>query len=139
MGAVKAGIGRGLAQAGVLVLASGVLAAMAAWMVPMEPIEEGEISLESALKRRPQPLWIDARSAPEYLEEHVPGALALNEADWSALVPGVLKFWEPGQTAVVYCDAAGGQASREVAARLREFHLGPVYVLRGGWKAWKQK
>jgi len=54
-------------------------------------------------------------------------------------VPKVLEAWEPDQTAIVYCSSPGAQASREVAERLRDFKLGSVFVLHGGWKAWKNK
>jgi len=39
---------------------------------------------------------------------------------------------------MVYCNSRKCHASEEVAHRLREeVGLRPVYVLRGGWEAWK--
>ena len=129
-----------LRQAVVLLLAAALAATVAALAISRNPtLEEGEIALASALQNRPAPLWIDARSEAEYREEHVPGAILLNEENWESLVPKVLEAWEPDRTAIVYCCSPGGQASREVAERLRDFKLGPVFVLHGGWKAWKQK
>jgi len=129
-------------EAGVLLLAAGLAATVAAVSIPKDraaPLEEGEIALAAALRHQPPPLWIDARSDADYRNEHVPGALPLNAENWALLVPKVLEAWEPDQTAIVYCSSPGGQASREVAERLRDFKLGSVFVLHGGWKAWKQK
>ncbi len=131
-----------LKQAGILLLASGLAATVAAFSISLDGpnvIQEGEIALADALLRQPPPLWIDARSEAEYRNEHIPGALLLNTEEWEALVTRVLEKWEPERTAVVYCSAPGAQASREVAARLRDFRLGPVFVLHGGWNVWKRK
>ncbi|MEI6560635.1 MAG: rhodanese-like domain-containing protein [Verrucomicrobiota bacterium] len=128
-----------LKQAGALLLAAGFAAAVAGFSIPLRETGEGEIPLAAALKRLPPPLWIDARPEAEYRNEHIPGALPLNAEGWEQLVPRVLEAWEPERTAIVYCASPGAQASREVAERLRDFKLGPVFVLQGGWKAWKQK
>ena len=100
-----------------------------------QPVREGEITLQDALAAR-SVLWIDARPAGQYAQEHIPGALPLNEDEWNVLLPAVLGQWNPGQVAVVYCSSQSCQASHEVAARLREFKLGPVFALAGGWEAW---
>jgi len=132
-----------LKQAGILLLAAGVAALIAAFATggvkQGEAQNKGEIALAAALQQQPPPLWIDARSDTEYRNEHIPEALLLNEENWSELVPKVLELWDMGRTAIVYCDSPGLQSSREVAERLRDFKLGPVFVLQGGWKAWKQK
>ena len=129
-----------LKQAGVLLLAAGLAATVAAFWMPLKEMDEGEITLAAALAHQPPPLlWIDARSEAEYRNEHVPGALRLVAESWEQLAPRVLEAWEPDRTAIVYCASPGAQASREVAGRLRDFKLGPVFVLQGGWKAWKQK
>ena len=131
---------RVLKQAGILLLAAGLAATVAAVWIPFRENDESEITLAAALARQPPPLlWIDARSEPEYRNEHVPGAFRLDAEHWEQLAPKVLAAWEPDQVAIVYCASPGAQASREVAGRLRDFKLGPVFVLQGGWKAWKQK
>ena len=128
-----------LRQAGVLLLAAGLAATVAALSVPLRETGEGEIALSAALERKPPPLWIDARPEAQYRDEHIPNALPLNTESWEPLVPKVLEAWEPERTVIVYCASPGAQASREVAERLRDFKLGPVFVLQGGWKAWKHK
>ncbi len=82
--------------------------------------------------------WVDARSAADFGLAHIHGALRLTEDDWNELLPGLLREWEPDSTVVVYCSSRKCHASEEVAKRLREeVGLKPVFVLRGGWEAWK--
>ncbi|MBI4023445.1 MAG: hypothetical protein HY360_00595 [Verrucomicrobia bacterium] len=38
----------------------------------------------------------------------------------------------------IYCGGQECQASRQVAGRLRESGIEPVYVLKGGWDAWRK-
>jgi len=132
-----------LMQAGMLMLVSGIAALIAFFATSgrdlVEDLPEGEISIAAALRKQPPPLWVDARPEAEYHSEHISDAVLLNTENWSEVAPKVIEGWEPGRTAVVYCDSPGLQASREVAERLRDFKLGPVFVLEGGWKAWKQK
>jgi rhodanese-related sulfurtransferase len=83
-------------------------------------------------------LWVDARSIEDYTSDHIPGAVRLTEDNWNELLPHLLKIWEPASAIVVYCDSQKCHASNEVAKRLREeAALNNVYVLRGGWDAWK--
>jgi rhodanese-related sulfurtransferase len=84
-------------------------------------------------------LWVDARSRERYEAGHVAGAILLNEDHWEELVPAFLDAWDPEKTIVVYCDGGKCDASRGVAARLRdELKLESVYVLQGGWTAWRE-
>ena len=83
-------------------------------------------------------LWVDARSSVDFSGDHIPGAVRLTEDDWNELLPELLKSWEPNCAVVVYCNSRKCHTSEEVAKRLREeVGLKPVYVLRGGWEAWK--
>ena len=84
-----------------------------------------------------KPLCVDARSKTSFEKDHIPGAVLLNEDQWDELLPGVLTAWWPGQSIVVYCDDKLCDSSNAVAKRLRETGLGPVFVLKGGWEAWK--
>lgn len=82
-------------------------------------------------------IWIDARPGTEFEQEHVPGAISLNEDRWNELLPQFLPHWSPEKKIVVYCSSQSCNASREVAHRLRkEAQLPNVFVLEGGWEAW---
>lgn len=118
----------------IVALGAGVTA-----LVVTRPEPDG-ISLESALKL-PGPLWIDARGANDFAQGAMPGALLLNEDNWSQSIATVLEQWHPGRSIIVYCGSRACSASHAVAKRLRgaEYQLEPVYVLRGGWEILKPR
>ena len=101
-----------------------------------EKIREGEIAVAEAMRNPADYLWIDARSAARFAERHIPGALPLNEDAWDDLLPAVLQAWPTDRPAIVYCDSRACEASEDVAKRLREFGVAPVFALKGGWEAW---
>ena len=83
-------------------------------------------------------IWIDARPEEEFAQDHVPGALLLNEDRWNELLPAMLAAWSPEKRIIVYCSSESCGSSREVARRLRnDAQLKNVFVLEGGWEAWK--
>jgi rhodanese-related sulfurtransferase len=94
----------------------------------------GEVSLGTVRSWTEPLLWIDARSDAEFRQEHVPGALLLNEAGWEQGITAVLDAWEPTKLVVVYCGSSSCDASEAIARRLRAY-LGSqrVYFLAGGW------
>ena len=83
--------------------------------------------------------WVDARSADDYAADHVPGAILLNLENWDQLFPKFLDEWSPDKKVVVYCSATSCDLSREVAERLRKNNIPSVFVLKGGWEAWKAR
>lgn len=106
-----------------------------------EPLGEGEVRLATAQMWGPAVLWVDARTRARYDREHIPGAILLNEDEWERLVPAFLDAWDPAQTIVVYCDRGDCDASRAVVRRLRqELQLdNSIWVLKGGWDAWRRR
>jgi rhodanese-related sulfurtransferase len=104
-----------------------------------ERLLPGEERLQTVLAWGPEVLWIDARSANDYEAEHVPGAISLNLEAWDQLFPGFLDQWNPEKKVVVYCSSTACELSHEVAESLRAAGIGPVYVLKGGWEAWKSR
>lgn len=132
-----------LKQAGLLVLLALIPAWGAALFHPQrlgwnpEAPRQGEVVLAEVVAWKERPLWIDARARSAYEQDHIPGAILLNEDEWDSLAKDVFDAWTPGQPVVVYCDSRQCQSSHEVADRLRESGLSPVYVLQGGWETWK--
>jgi len=118
------------------------MAAMSGLMHPKAPsfappvVVGDEIELDKAL-RLDNPLWVDARAAVFYEQEHIPGAIRLTDHDWDTQLGWFLAEWRPGRPVVVYCNNAACNASKVVADRIRsELEIEPVYVLRNGWDAW---
>jgi rhodanese-related sulfurtransferase len=137
--------GRPVRQALPILLAALIPASLTAAFHPRRPpwsqetLEPGDVMLPTVLAWGGNVLWVDARSAEEYGAEHVPGALLLNLENWDQLFPGFLDQWAPGEKVVVYCGAATCELSRDVAERLRKNRISAVFVLKGGWEAWKTR
>jgi rhodanese-related sulfurtransferase len=85
-------------------------------------------------------IWVDARPDSEYQQQHIPGAILLNEDRWNELLPQFLGEWSPDKKVVVYCSTKSCNLAGDVARRLRdEVQLKQVFVLEGGWEEWLQE
>jgi len=105
-----------------------------------EPLARNEVTLEEVGERwSGEVIWIDARSRAEYEKGHHPGALLLNEEEWTDLLLQHEEILFGSETpVVVYCAARVCEASRKVTERLRQnTPREEVYFLRGGWKVLK--
>ncbi|MGB0373192.1 MAG: rhodanese-like domain-containing protein [Opitutales bacterium] len=126
-----------------LIFLGALLIGAANWAVnPNRPewaedtLAEGEISI-SGLSGLADPLLLDARSQEAFAEDHIPGALLLNEDAWESLILAFFETWDAEQAIVVYCSSNACQASHAVADRLKaEIGVDEIYVLKGGWEAW---
>lgn len=104
------------------------------------PIAASEMMTLAQARNTADAIWIDARPQDEFEREHVPGALLLNEDRWNELLPEVLAVWAPEKRIIIYCNSESCGSSREIAHRLRkEAGLTNVFVLAGGWEAWKKE
>ena len=85
-------------------------------------------------------LWVDARTQERYDQEHVPGALLINEFNRdNALFDNLEKLQTSGKPIIIYCDGQKCEASHKMREYLAESAgLPDVWVLTGGWPAWKQ-
>lgn len=133
-----------LRECGLLLLFAVVPALFTAWLHPKRPewawnrpaVEQ--VSLTDVAGWKAPVLWVDAREAGAYARQHIPGAVLLNETGWNRLLPGFLAAWRPAVRVVVYCNTQECDASQAVALRLRrELNLTKVFVLKGGWAAWR--
>jgi len=107
------------------------------WQLPVPASEM--VTVVQARAWGENAIWIDARPDEEFAQDHVPGAVSLNEDRWNELLPQFLAVWSPEKKIVVYCSSQSCNASREVAHRLRNQAQPPmqnVFVLEGGWEEW---
>ncbi len=129
---------KGLVEAGVIVFAALLLSAGSFFLRPDAvpwSTSEFEIELEEALDLD-EAIWIDARSAQEFEESHLPSALLVSEDSWEEGFVALLDVWTPGSPIVVYCSTSACLRSRQVAERLRnELGVEEAYSLSGGWEA----
>ncbi len=104
-----------------------------------DPLGDGEISIGQALAWAADDgvIWLDARSEENYEKGHIPGAILLNEFDFTRqLMESFHLIANQDQPLVVYCGSHSCKASTKIADELREKRFGEVYVLKGGWDAW---
>jgi len=105
-------------------------------LAPGEPqkLEAGEILLVDA--EVINPIWIDARSDFEYQLAHMNGALLLNDDTWDTGFFELMSAWlETPRPIIVYCASSGCDASKRIAARLRnDLPDAEIYSLHGGWR-----
>jgi rhodanese-related sulfurtransferase len=101
------------------------------------------VSVDQARRWGDNVMWVDARPAEEFENDHIPGAILLDEDSWNELLPQFLRQWSPDKRVVVYCSAQSCNAAAEVARRLREEAQlkdnegkNSVFVLEGGWEEW---
>jgi rhodanese-related sulfurtransferase len=111
-----------------------------AWYVEDETPADGEVSMSQVREQwNGDVLWIDARTRERYNADHIPGALLLNEYERDDLLLEHLdKLQTSGKPIIVYCDAMKCEASHVIRTFLTEnVGLPDVWVLTGGWPAWK--
>jgi rhodanese-related sulfurtransferase len=112
------------------------------WFEKHEPLARDEVTLDLIAKKwGEEVLWIDARARQAFEAGHIPGALLLNEQEADALMfEHIEKLQGNTGPIIVYCDGHACQASRRIAAYLRErLPAAEIYVLRGGWKLWQEQ
>ena len=83
-------------------------------------------------------LILDARSAPLFMQGHVPGAFNLARDDFAhdyRQLSGVLKP-ATDKPIIVYCSGGDCHDSRLVANALRTLGFNDVSVFTGGWETW---
>ena len=105
-----------------------------------EPLKNNEVSMPAIQERwKGDVIWIDARPEEQFMAEHVPGALLLNEQGFDQQLFQYLDLLQTNQKPiVVYCSGAKCEASRHVLERLKQtLPIENAFVLKGGWKSWK--
>jgi rhodanese-related sulfurtransferase len=123
----------------ILLLALLPAGSAALWHPRRPAWQSDEVTVASAEAWGKNLLWVDARADADFAQGHIPGAISLNEDRWDDLLPAVVDEWDASRDIVVYCSSLSCQTSRDVARRLREeVNLPNVFVLQGGWEAWRQ-
>lgn len=105
------------------------------WVEP--ELAAGEIRLADA--RELDVIWLDARAEEAFAEDHIPGALFFDAADWDAGLVSLMDAWlARPRPIVVYCASESCGTSRRIAERLRAaLPDAEIYSLKGGWDAWQ--
>jgi thiosulfate sulfurtransferase len=82
-------------------------------------------------------VFIDARDRYAFAEAHIQGARHLDLLDMDVWMVEFYNTTQPDAALITYCEAANCSESTALAARLTEMGFENVFVLEGGWEAWR--
>ncbi|HCN30989.1 MAG TPA: hypothetical protein DIT64_20200 [Verrucomicrobiales bacterium] len=103
-------------------------------------LREHEITLQQIEERwQNKVLWLDARPDEQYQEDHIPGALQLNEQKFDEHLLALLDTLQTtDMPVIIYCGGEKCEASHRVREKLTPLvPLDTCLILKGGWPAWK--
>lgn len=98
------------------------------------PLEEAEMLFFAQAG-----LFLDARSAEQFAEGHIEGALNLPWDEFDQRLPEVLAGVSLDTPLITYCDGEGCALSKELALALSTRGYTHVRVLVNGWTLWQEK
>ncbi len=142
-------------QAILLVLISGVIAVgvnhlradgiplIGSWSPGARFVDDSGNSLSIGLARASlifsegRAVFLDARSAGEYKNGHIHGALSLPWQDVEQSFIEIAEDLEGKEAIITYCDGESCLLSHDLAIFLKDMGFENVYVLVNGWSIWK--
>lgn len=80
--------------------------------------------------------FVDARSAPDYENGHLPGAINVPPHDMEKALLQLRIIVGSGMTLVTYCDGMDCTLGHELAEALKKNGIDAVKVLVDGWAGW---
>ncbi len=101
-----------------------------------EGITELDLEEAWALHKARKGVFIDARSAEEFGQGHIPGALLLPLDDFDEVLSSFATLIPSDTLLIAYC-GKGCESSWEVAELLKEEGYSNLKVFYGGWDKWK--
>ena len=101
-------------------------------------VKTRNLAQASEIFQKGQALFVDARSAEEYAELHIPGAVNLSrerlDQEGARAVAGI----PTDRELVVYCGLSSCEASLKAAEKLQELGYKQIMVFMGGFRAWDE-
>jgi rhodanese-related sulfurtransferase len=131
-----------LSQAGILVLAAGLLSyttiALDLRWTPAKTA--GELSVKEARARQSDFIWVDVRNPERFENAHIPGAIHFDEANELDGIESIRRQWNKARKLCVYGEGIGSARAERVARLLKTaLATREVYLLEGGWAAWPRE
>jgi rhodanese-related sulfurtransferase len=80
---------------------------------------------------------IDVRQQQYYEEGHIPGALLMPLDNLEKLVRSGRAPIMTSDMLILYCDCPAEESSLMAASILAHYGFSKIYVMKGGWQAWK--
>jgi len=127
----------GIALVGQWDVSQGVVSAVAKNDVVMDELEIGDITHAKALYDTGQVLFVDARSAEDFFNGHVKGAVSLPVGQYDDQIDGFLQLYDLDRPIVTYCSGRTCQDSHRLARLLMERGYLNISVMIDGFPAWE--
>lgn len=127
-----------------------VLAGYAAWLrserlqapIPLQSVASTIPLLRTAaahgLWKQDSTLFVDVRSAAEFADGHIAGAISLPEEEFEERFPALKSRFERARAIVVYCKSEDCGKSLWAAIRLRGEGLTQTRIYPAGWYDWRR-
>ncbi len=97
------------------------------------------ISIDDAKKyfESASAVFLDARSAKDYNNGHIKGAINLPWHEFDMYFDKVVPNLSEDKVIIAYCDGMACSLSKDLALALFDLGFSKVYVLVNGWTIWK--
>jgi rhodanese-related sulfurtransferase len=82
-------------------------------------------------------LVIDVRYAEYYEQGHVAGAILIPLDSMEMIIRAGKQPFAKADMLILYCDCPAEESSLMAASILEHYGFSKVYVMKGGWQAWK--
>ena len=127
-----------------------MLAGYAAWLrservqapVPPQSVDSTIPLLRAAeahaLWKQDTTLFVDVRTAAEFADGHIAGAISLPEEEFEERIEALKPRFERARDIVVYCKSEDCGKSLWAAIRLRREGLTQTHIYPAGWYDWKR-
>ncbi len=90
------------------------------------------------LVHSPAVLFLDARPAEAFAQEHIPRARSLPYSFVTPVNAATAKTLRSYRYLIIYCDSPGDRLASMLAEQLKQLGLTSIRILQGGWIAYKK-
>jgi len=95
------------------------------------------VSEAKQMAERGEAFIVDVRQQQYYEEGHIPGALLMPLDNLEKLVRSGRAPIMTSDMLILYCDCPAEESSIMAASILAHYGFSKIYVMKGGWQAWK--
>jgi rhodanese-related sulfurtransferase len=127
----------GIAMVGQWDVSQGVVSAVGKNDVVMDELEIGDITHAKALYDTGHVLFVDARSAEDFNDGHVKGAVSLPVGQYDEQIDGFLERYDLDLPILTYCSGRTCQDSHHLAQLLMARGYMNISVMIDGFPGWE--
>ena len=127
----------GIALVGQWDTSQGVITANEKNDIALNDLEIGDVALAKKLYDSQKFTFVDARSAEDYDEGHIKGAVSLPVGQFDEKIEAFLEQYPPEKAIITYCSGRTCEDSHRLAQLLLAFGYTEINVFIDGYPGWK--